>query len=124
MLVGLTLLLLFQLLGEVIVGVLQVPVPGPVLGMLLLFVALWVRGGLPHPDGQPARLEATATGLLRYLGLLFVPAGTGIIVHLDLLRQEWLALGVTLALSIVVALVVTGWTMRLLLRLTRKGGAA
>ena len=77
----LTLILSCQLLGEVIVGALGLPVPGPVLGMAFLFAFLLIRGHVPDALG------ATADGLLRNMSLLFVPAGTGVIMHVTLLSE-------------------------------------
>ena len=74
---GITILLAYQLLGEVGALVLRIPIPGPVLGMLLLFITLLLRR---HTS---ASLDTASTALLRHLSLLFVPAGVGMIVHFD-----------------------------------------
>jgi holin-like protein len=113
---ALTVLLLFQLIGEVLARSLELPVPGPVIGMLLLLLALLVRGE------APATLRETAQGLLSHLSLLFVPAGVGVMVHMGRLQDEWLAILATLVLSTLVTLVLTAWVMLVLLRLT--GGAS
>jgi putative effector of murein hydrolase LrgA (UPF0299 family) len=75
MLESLTLILVCQLIGEVSVLVTRLPVPGPVLGMLLLLAWLLLRGGVPESVGR------TADTLLAHLSLLFVPAGVGVLVH-------------------------------------------
>ena len=49
MLASLTLLLVLQLIGEVLVQWLRLPVPGPVVGMALLFAVLMIRGDTPAP---------------------------------------------------------------------------
>lgn len=107
MLVALTQLLLFQLAGEVLARALDLPVPGPVIGMLLLFLALLARGG------PTTELRSTSQGLLQHLSLLFVPAGTGVMVHLHRIADEWLALAVALLFSTLVTLAVTALVMRL-----------
>jgi holin-like protein len=112
---ALTALLICQLLGEVSVLVLELPIPGPVLGMLGLFAVLVLRGGPSEP------LEATAIGLLRHLSLLFVPAGVGVMVHAHRLAEEWLAIGVALVGSTVIGLAATALTMQLVIRLLRRG---
>ncbi|HYD66432.1 CidA/LrgA family protein [Azospirillum sp.] len=114
MLGSLTILLLCQLAGELIALALKLPVPGPVIGMLLLFIGLAVRGGVPRG------LHDTAGGLLRHLSLLFVPAGTGVVVHLGLLGNEAMPIAVSLIGSTVLAIAVTAWIMAALLR--RAGG--
>lgn len=103
-------LLAFQLVGELIVRWVELPVPGPVIGMLLLFAALRLRGEVP------AALLQAATALLSNLSLLFVPAGVGVMVHLGLLRAAWWQLLLTVALSTVVTLITTASVMQLLVR--------
>lgn len=107
MISALTALLVFQLAGEVLARALDLPVPGPVLGMLLLFLFLVLRGG---PGDE---LRTTSQTLLQHLSLLFVPAGTGIMVHLHRVADEWLALALSLWISTVATLVVTAVTMKL-----------
>jgi holin-like protein len=108
---AMTILLLYQLAGEVLARAVRAPVPGPVVGMVLLFVTLLLRRGIP------ADLEMTAQRLLQYLSLLFVPAGVGVMVHLQLLQSEWLPILATLLASTIVTLSVTALTLSLLLRL-------
>lgn len=110
MLPSLTILLLCQLAGEVIARLFKLPVPGPVLGMLLLFTGLVIRRGIPES------LEKTGTGLLSHLSLLFIPAGVGVTVHLKLLADEWLPIAAALVVSTIVTLAVTGLVMQVLSR--------
>ncbi|MGF1643712.1 MAG: CidA/LrgA family protein [Thiotrichales bacterium] len=106
---ALTLLLVYQLVGEVAAQLLRLPIPGPVVGMLLLFVTLIFRGE------ASASLRTTANGLLRHLSLLFVPAGVGVMVHGDLIAAEWLPIIAALVGSTALTLVVTAWVLRALL---------
>ena len=107
---GMAILLFCQLLGEVIVRLFNWPIPGPVLGMLLLLGVLMLRKRSSHD------LDLTADGLLKYLALLFVPAGIGVMVYLDMIGKAWIVIAVTLMSSIIVTLVVTGVTMQWMLR--------
>jgi len=109
MLSALTQLLVFQLAGEIVARWLALPVPGPVLGMLFLFVALAQRGGPGH------ELQSTSQNLLQHLSLLFVPAGVGIMVHLHRVADEWLPLLLSLVISTAATLVVTALVMKLLM---------
>ncbi|WP_323784275.1 CidA/LrgA family protein [Thalassovita sp.] len=102
----LTLILVCQLAGELVAGALALPVPGPVLGMVLLFVILVLLGEVPES------LNQTATGLLQSMSLLFVPAGTGVIVHFDLLGEALLPLGAALIASTLATIVVTARLMQ------------
>ncbi|MGY3727531.1 MULTISPECIES: CidA/LrgA family protein [Cobetia] len=142
---GFCILLTCQFVGEVLGRALVLPVPGPVLGMLILLLALMVRGRLrkrliPSPDregdavrisdndaGQrqllramlrervPGSLRLASNGLLAHLSLLFVPAGVGVMVHLDLIAQDLLAIAVTLVVSIAVTQFVTAWLLQRLI---------
>lgn len=102
-------LLVCQLVGESLARLLHLPVPGPVVGLLLLFVALivWRR---PAPG-----LESTADGLLGHLSLLFVPAGVGVVQYLPLLAGQWLPVTAAVVGGTLATLAATAVTMRLLL---------
>lgn len=105
-----TLILVCQLVGEIVVHALSVSIPGPVLGMVLLFVLLLMRGKLPEGLGQ------TADGLLRGMALLFVPAGTGVMMHFQLLGEALMPLSVALVISTALTIIVTALMMRWLNR--------
>ena len=109
-LVGVTLLLVLQLIGEVAVRLLAWPVPGPVLGMILLFVFLLIRKGVSEP------LANASSGLLTHLSLLFVPAGVGVMVHGDRLMAEWLPVVAVLLVTTVLTMLVTAAVMLLATR--------
>lgn len=111
MLNALTILVCCQFVGEVIARAASLPLPGPVLGLLLLLTWLFVRDRAPNPD-----LAATSGWLLRHFGLLFVPAGVGVITQLDVIGDNWLALVVAIPASTLLGLVVTGWVMQRLAR--------
>jgi holin-like protein len=102
-------LLIFQTIGEVASYALRLPVPGPVIGMVLLLLFLRLR---------PRTLETlrgTSLGLLQHLSLLFVPAGVGVMVHWDRLAAEGVAIVVAIVVSTVLALAATALTVRALL---------
>ncbi|ANH37201.1 hypothetical protein I601_0754 [Nocardioides dokdonensis FR1436] len=103
MLRGLLWLLGCQLVGEVVVEATGVPVPGPVVGMVLLLLVLTVRR--PPEDGPVHR---TADVLLPHLQLLFVPAGVGIVAYAGVLRDDLLAVLVSLVGSWFLGLAVVG----------------
>ena len=113
MLAALAALLICQLAGEAIVRVVVLPVPGPVVGMLLLFLALLFRAPLPQSLGD------TADGLLKHLSLLFVPAGVGVVQHLDRLGSDGLQLFAVVVLATVITLAVTALVFEGLARLLR-----
>lgn len=105
MLAAFTALLVCQLIGELVVRALDLPIPGPVAGMALLFAALVAHGRVP------AALDRVGSTLLSHLSLLFVPAGVGVITHLARITAEPWALLLALGPATLIALVVTGWVM-------------
>jgi holin-like protein len=106
-------LLVFQCLGEGVSYLFKLPVPGPVMGMLLLFGFLMLR-----PKEADA-IEPTALELLRHLSLLFIPAGVGIMVSAGKIRGDALAVVVSIAVSTTLAIAVTALVTRALLRRQR-----
>lgn len=109
MLGAITLLLLCQLAGEVLVRLIGLPVPGPVLGMVFLFLFLLVRHHVPEP------VERVSNSLLDHLSLLFVPAGVGVIRYAQRLEDAWLAITVSLIAGTVIAIGATAWIAQHLL---------
>ncbi|NVO16031.1 MAG: CidA/LrgA family protein [Rhodoplanes sp.] len=101
MLYGFAILLGCQLLGEAFVRALVLPVPGPVVGMVLLTALMLVRAPLPSELGD------VAGGLLKHLSLLFVPAGVGIVQHLGRIGHEGGRILLVVVLSTAVTLAVT-----------------
>lgn len=115
MIKGIALLLLFQLVGESIVFTTGLPLPGPVVGLVLLFVAMQTCKvfGL----GLFAEAEVAADGFLANLGLLFVPAGVGIVALWSQLQSQAGAILMVLVASAVLTLAITVWTFVIVRRL-------
>jgi holin-like protein len=105
-------LLIFQLLGEALVLALAVPVPGPVVGLALLLLTLALRPSVL------TTIKPTAQTLLQHLSLLFVPAGVGVMLHLQRLGDEALAIGVAVIVSTLVGLASAALTMAWLMKRT------
>jgi len=59
------------------------PLPAPVTGLMLLYAELAIRGRIPDDLGP------LADRILQFLGMLFVPAGVGVIAYVDLLKLEF-----------------------------------
>ncbi len=105
MLAYLTVILCCQLAGELFVTTLGLPVPGPVVGMVLLFAGLVVYGEIPEG------LAIVGDELLKNLSLLFVPAGVGIMLHVQLLSLQWLPISLALLISTLLTIAVTAYAM-------------
>ena len=108
---GLGWLLAFQLVGELLARGLDLPVPGPVIGMLLLFVALQVR-----KPAESAGVLRVSDAMLRHLQLLFVPPAVGIVTYLAVLRSDALPIAGALVGSWLAGLATVGLLVTLLTR--------
>lgn len=106
-------LLACQLAGEVARNLLGLPVPGPVLGMMLLTAVLAVRRRRrgPGAPSEASALDRVSGALLKHMGLLFVPAGVGVVAEAAVIRQQWLPLLAGVVGSTVLSLAVTGFVM-------------
>jgi putative effector of murein hydrolase LrgA (UPF0299 family) len=110
MLLSLGLILLCQLIGEAIAHGTGVPVPGPVIGLVLCVAMLAVRDRLGRrvpAELRDGTFEATGSGLLSHLSLLFIPAGVGVIQRLDVLAGNALPIILGVVVSTVLGMVVT-----------------
>ncbi|PTV95099.1 putative effector of murein hydrolase LrgA (UPF0299 family) [Rhodobacter aestuarii] len=97
---ALSIIFVFQLVGEVISRGLHLPLPGPVLGMLGMVVAISASEKLRD------LIRPVAQGLLAHLSLLFVPAGVGVVAHMPTLMAHGPALAIALVVSTLLAIVV------------------
>ncbi len=105
MLFYLTLIFCCQLIGGLLVSATALPVPGPVVGMALLFCGLLLHGKLPEDLGR------VADALITNLSLLFIPAGVGVMLHLQLLGDELLPISTALVASTLITVAVSGGMM-------------
>lgn len=112
MIVGLLWLLGCQLAGTAIVELTGIPLPGPVVGMLLLFVVLVLR----RRDGEHDPVIQVGDYFLSHLQLFFIPAGVGVIAYLVVIRDAALPIVVALLGSWFLGLATVGWVLTLFLR--------
>ncbi len=110
MIESLTVLLVCQLAGEVIARASGIPLPGPVIGMAILFFGLMIRGGVPEP------LQQSTKAILDHLSLLFVPAGVGVMLYLPLIADEWLPISSAIIFGTLVTIAATAWVMGAVLK--------
>ena len=115
---GITILLIFQLLGEVSVRLLNLSIPGPVAGLFYLLVLLLVLSKLKKRT--PDSIEQSSLILLNHLSLLFIPAGVGVMVHFQRIEEEWLPIVVALILGVLITMATTALSMKFLIRLLDK----
>lgn len=76
----------FTFLGEIISKGAHLPIPGSVIGMLLLFGALCLK------VIKVEAVETVGTFLLENLSIFFLPAGVGIMVFFPVIKETWWSL--------------------------------
>ncbi|WP_061240821.1 CidA/LrgA family protein [Ectopseudomonas composti] len=112
---GLSWLVLCQLLGTVLNVLLLPMLPGPIIGMLLLFVFLMLRGEVGES------LSIASSSLLKYLPLILVPPAVGVMVYAsDIAADFWAVVG-ALVLSLLLSLAFAGWLMQKLIERQQRG---
>ena len=109
---ALTFLLSFQLLGLVLVTALNLAIPEPVVGLVLMF--LWIHFKAP----MPSELGSLCEGLLKHLSLLFVPAAVGLLTYVDLLAAHWMPVFLALLISTPLSIAAGAWTFAKLAKLS------
>lgn len=92
---------LFLGIGELISYVLNIPVPGNILGMILIFSALKLSL-IQLKDVKPASDQ-----LLKYMVLFFVPYGVGLMSYFDFISSYWLILSVIAVVTTLLTLYIT-----------------
>jgi holin-like protein len=118
------LLLVCQLVGEIFSRALGLPVPGPVIGLALLAIGAIVHARVTGAETsaiEKTELGITASALIGSLGLLFVPAGVGIVQQLPLIGSYALAIFVALLVSTVLTLLVTVYVFIFVKRAIARG---
>lgn len=108
---GLAILLVFFLIGEVVSGA-GIPLPGNVIGMILM------TGALATGILKPSRVEVAADTLLDNLAFLFVPPGVGVMVHARLISEHLGAISVSIVVATGAVLIITGLAAQFVLRRT------
>ena len=106
---ALSILILLQWGGEVLAKGMRLPLPGSLVGMLLLLAWLMTRGRLSQG------MQQTSQALLQNLMLLFIPFITGIIAQAKQVSAQWLPFLAACVLGAVVSLIATAWTLRWML---------
>ena len=113
MLYAIAVLFAFQLLGEFLARISGLPLPGALVGTLLLLVGLLFYKRLPKP------LEDTAQVLLQNMMLLFIPVIAGVMLEFGHLRREWLPFVLACVLGAAITFTATALTFRFFLQRQR-----
>lgn len=105
---GFIVLIGLLLVGNILSEAFSLPVPGSVIGMVMLFIGLLVIKRVPDDVGR------VSDGLIAHIGLLFVPAGAGISLYLGLIADNWLMIVLASLGSTVLTLVFTALVFKVL----------
>ncbi len=111
---GFTVLVSFQLLGTGLNALVLPKLPGPIIGLVLLFLYLLLTRRVSKP------LDLAAGGLLRYLPVLLLPPAVGVMVHFADIRKDMWAITGSLVISMVISLLFAGWLMQVLINRQQK----
>src|SRR3546814_17085756 len=95
-----------QIVGEALARFTGLPLPGPLLGMLLMLAALMAYGRVP------VGLRNTCHHLLKHLMMLFIPLVAGIMVYFGTLEREWIPFLLACIGGVALTLVVTALTLQ------------
>lgn len=115
MIQGITIILLFQFVGEMVSRFLNIPVPGTVLGFIFMFLALLV--GIVNLK----QIEEAVNLFLDNLTLIFIPAGVGLMKYLGIIKEQWLSITVSIFISSLLVFLITGRVAQFLERREKHG---
>ncbi len=114
MLVVLLMLFLFKMLGYLVVSLITLPIPAPVMGLVLLFCFLIIRGQV-----SDSMVQVTAS-LLPLLPLFLIPASVGIIQYGQLLEQDGVAIILAIVVSLLLSILIIPYVFIFFMRLFKK----
>ncbi len=90
--------------GETLVGVLHLPLPGSIVGLLLL-------AGLLHTKVvKEAWVKEVSDTLIRYMSFFFIPPGVALGAYWGVVRAEWCPIVVSTVISTLLVLLTTAAT--------------
>ena len=93
----------FTFLGDSIQAFLNIPVPGSIIGLVLLFTCLQFK------IIKLKQVETVGTWLKNNMAFLFVPITVGIMVHFELLQLHWVNLVIVMVISTVITYLATAY---------------
>ena len=114
MLSGIVTLLLFTVIGNLLSDGLRLPVPGAVIGLILLVAYIQLKGEIDES------LDTVSQFCIRYLAALFLPGLVGVFFLGDLLAQQWLPIALVILVATPVSLLLTALLMQKLIKLFDK----
>ena len=112
------LIFLFQLIGELVQKVLELNIPGPVIGLILLLTSLLLSKKYDHKliKNLKINLMNSAENLVHYIPLFFLPVGVGVVMHLSFLEGSLVKVLFIIVFGTLITLAITGLLMEKLLK--------
>ena len=112
------LIFLFQLIGELVQKVLELNIPGPVIGLILLLTSLLLSKKYDHKliKNLKINLINSAENLVHYIPLFFLPVGVGVVMHLSFLEGSLVKVLFIIVFGTLITLAITGLLMEKLLK--------
>ena len=107
-------ILISYFLGTIIQLVFNLPLPGTVLGLILLFLALYLR------IVKIEMIEDICEVLISHMSFLFIPAGVGLMTSFDMLKGKVMAFSIIILISTFVVWIVTFYVVKYLRKVCSK----
>ena len=90
------------LLGVLITDITGVPIPGNVIGMVILFLLLYLK------VIKVEQISTISNFFLDHLAFFFIPAGVGLISSFSVIKNIWLQLLIVCFVTTAITMICTG----------------
>ncbi|SHE85237.1 CidA/LrgA family protein [Clostridium fallax] len=104
----LIIILSIYLIGEFVSYIFHLPVPGNIIGMILLLVLLMTK------KIKVSAIETVSNFFLDHLAFFFIPAGVGLISSFGILKSAWAKLLIVCILTTMIVIAITGLVVQFL----------
>lgn len=99
---GIFIILLFYFMGECVSYLIRGFIPGSIIGMIMLFLALYLK------IIQADSVDSTAKAITKNMAIFFIPSGAGLMTSFGVLSQFWASIIITCSISTIMVIAVVG----------------
>lgn len=103
-------ILFITLLGEALNHLIPLPIPASIYGMIIMLLCLCFK------IIKVSDVKETSSFLLETMPIMFIPAATGLITTMDILKNNFIAYAVTALVSTIIVMIVSGGVTQLLIK--------
>ena len=96
------------LIGEFISSILNLPIPGNILGMIILFILLCTK--VVKVDN----IETVSNFFLNHLSFFFIPAGVGLMSSVDVIKSTWIQIFIVCIITTILTIGGTGRVVQMI----------